>query len=108
LALAAMITAETRSFWRLHVVTNLHTSVQGVLLLKRDDFRGTRVCRDRLHRGEAFIVKAMMNTNFHVMTGAGRAGPARSGDLYVFSREVRDARLRTVAQADGHFVYEAH
>ena len=60
---------------------------QGVLLLKRDGFRGTRVCRDRLHRGEAFIVKAMMHTDFHLMSGPGRGGPARSGDpLRVLTR----------------------
>jgi hypothetical protein len=108
LALAAVITAEAQSLWRLHRVTNLHTSVQGVLIAKRHEFRGTRVCRDRVHRGEAFVVAALMNSTFHVMTGAGRGGPARSGDLYVFSREVRDPRLRVVGQADGHFIYEAH
>ena len=78
-----------------------------MLLSRRAEFRGTRVCRDRPHRGEAFVVTAMMNSTFHVMTGAGRGGPARSGDIYVFSREVRDLRLRPVGQADGHFIYEA-
>jgi hypothetical protein len=107
LVLTAVISAETRSLWRLHVVTNLQTSVQGVLLSKRHDFRGTRVCRDRLHRGEAFVVKAMMNTDFHVMTGANRNGAPRSGDLYVFSRPLDNTPLRPVGEADGHFIYEA-
>jgi hypothetical protein len=107
LVLAAVISAESQSLWRLHVVTNLRTSVQGVLLSKRADFRGTRVCRDRLHRGEAFIVKAMMHTDFHVMTGANRDGAPRSGDLYVFSRAPGDTPLRPVGEADGHFIYEA-
>ena len=87
LALAAVIAAETRSLWRLHVVTNLQTSVQGALIAKRHDFRGARVCRDRLHRGEAFVVTAMMNSTFHVMTGAGRGGPAQvRRPLRVFTR----------------------
>ena len=107
LVLAAVISAESQSLWRLHVVTNLRTSVQGVLLSKRADFHGTRVCRDRLHRGEAFVVQAMLHTSFHVMTGANKGGQPRPGDLYVFSREIVDERLRPVGHADGHFIYEA-
>jgi 4-amino-4-deoxy-L-arabinose transferase-like glycosyltransferase len=107
LALVAVIGSETRTLWRLHMVTNLHSSVQGLLLSKREGFRGTRVCRDRLHRGEAFVVKAMMNTTFHVISGRGQGAGGREGDLYVFSREIRDPRLRPVGQADGHFIYEA-
>lgn len=107
LIVVAVGSAQARSLWRIHVVTNLDTSVQGMLLSKRADFRGTRVCRDCLHRGEAFVVKAMMHTTFHVITGANRGGAPRAGDLYVFSREVRDARLRPAGRADGHFLYEA-
>ena len=107
LILAAVASAQARSLWRIHVVTNLDTSVQGMLLAKRAEFHGTRVCRDRLHRGEAFVVKAMLHTTFHVMTGANRGGTPRPGDLYVFSRAVDDTRLRPLGQADGHFLYEA-
>jgi hypothetical protein len=49
----------------------------------------------------------MMKTDFHVMTGANGTGEPRSGDLYVFSREIAGGRLRPVAEADGHFIYEA-
>jgi hypothetical protein len=49
----------------------------------------------------------MMNTTFHVMSGGGRGAGAGEGDLYVFSREIRDSRLHPVGQADGHFIYEA-
>lgn len=103
----AVASSEARSLWRVHRVTNLRTSVQGLLLSKRHDFRGTRICRDRLHRGEAFVVKAMMGTTFHVMTGGDRGDTPRPGDLYVFSQEIQDDRLRPIGQADGNFVYEA-
>ena len=108
LIVVAIASAQARSLWRIHVITNLETSVQGVLLSKSAGFKGTRVCRDGLQRAEMFVVRAMMNSTFHVMTGAGRGGPPKTGDLYVFSREVLDPRLRPVGQADGHFVYEAN
>lgn len=52
-------------------------------------------------------MQAMLHTSFHVMTGANKGGQPRPGDLYVFSHEIADERLRPVGHADGHFIYEA-
>ena len=106
LIVAAVTSAQARSLWRIHVVTNLNTSVQGVLLAKRARFYGSRVCRDHLQRGEAFVVRALMRGTFSVMSGADPGSGPLSGDLYIFSREVHDARLRLIGSADGHFLYE--
>jgi 4-amino-4-deoxy-L-arabinose transferase-like glycosyltransferase len=103
---AAVISGEVRSLWRIHVVTNLNTSVQGVLLAKRARFYGSRVSRDRLQRGEAFVVRAMMRGTFRVMSDTSQDGRPMPVDLFIFSREVNDDRLRPVGSADGHFLYE--
>lgn len=106
LVLAAVIGSEARALWRLHKVTNLNTSIQGVLLEKRARYYGSRVRRDRLQRGEEFVVRAMMRGSFHVRSGVDSNDRVR-GDLFIFGREVHDDKLRPIGSADGHFVYEA-
>jgi 4-amino-4-deoxy-L-arabinose transferase-like glycosyltransferase len=106
LIVAAVTSAQARSMWRIHVVTNLNTSVQGVLLAKRARFYGSRVSRDRLQRGEAFVVRAMMRGTFRVMSDASQDGRPMHADLLILSQQVHDDRLRPVGSADGHFLYE--
>ena len=107
LLVGAVITTEARSMWRLHVVTNLDSSVQGVLLSKRARYNGGRVYRDRLQRGEAFVVRAIMRGTFHVQRGGDDDGPPVPGDVLIVEREMHDAGLRQIGIADGHFIYEA-
>jgi 4-amino-4-deoxy-L-arabinose transferase-like glycosyltransferase len=107
LVLAAVVGSEVRALWRLHKVTNLHTSVQGVLLSKRARYYGTRVYRERPQRGEAFVVRAMLRGTFHLTSGVDNDDSPVPGDLVILEREVRNHRLRQIGSADGHFIYEA-
>ncbi len=103
----AFVVAESRILWRVHVVTNLDTSVQGLLLDHLVDGHGQRVFRDRHYRSEAFVVRALRHADFRVMDGGSRRPQdARSGDLVVTEGEVSVAGLRLLGQADGHSVYQ--
>ena len=103
----AFVVAESRILWRVHVVTNLDASVQGLLLDHLVDGHGQRVFRDRRSRSEAFVVRALRHADFRVMDGGSRRPQdARSGDLVVTTGEVSFAGLRLLGQADGHSVYQ--
>jgi 4-amino-4-deoxy-L-arabinose transferase-like glycosyltransferase len=103
----ALLSAEGRTLWRLLVVTNLDTSVQGVLLSDAS-FRGRHVHRDRLQRAEAFVVRAMLGGRFDVLTArdAPLATGVRKGDLLIVSAPRHEVGLRAIGEADGNFVYE--
>ena len=106
----ALVVAESKSLWRLYRVTNLDTSVQGLLLAHMRDGARQRVFRDRHIRSEAFVVRALGHAEFRVVasvaTGRGTLPPdARVGDLVVTSGPRSAAGLRLLGQADGHSVY---
>jgi hypothetical protein len=65
-AVAALAAAEGRSLWRLYKVTNLDTSVQGLLMDVVQPRSGQRAYRDRISRAEAFVVRAILGGEFLV------------------------------------------
>ena len=102
----ALVVAESRTLWRLYVVTNLDTSVQGLLLTHIHDGHRQRVFRNHRVRSEAFVVRALRHAEFRVMaSNGGRPPDARAGDLVVTAAERPAAGLRLLGRADGHCVY---
>ena len=103
----ALVVAESKSLWRLYRVTNLDTSVQGLLLTQVRDGGGQRVFRDRRVRSEAFVVRALRHAEFRVVDVAGARPPdARTGDLVVAAGERSIAGLRLLGRAAGDSVYQ--
>jgi len=105
--IAALVVAESKTIWRLYRVTNLDTSVQGLLLSSTRPDQGQRVFRDRHVRSEAFVVRALCHAEFRVTDGVpGRPADARPGDLVVREGDGLFADLRLLGRADGHSVYQ--
>ena len=105
-AVAALTAAECRSLWRLYKVTNLDTSVQGLLMDRVQPQSGQRVYRDRISRAEAFVVRAILGGEFFVEPAlAVRPSGARSGDLVVVGAQGEISGLTLVAVRDGHSIH---
>jgi 4-amino-4-deoxy-L-arabinose transferase-like glycosyltransferase len=105
-AVAALASAEGRSLWRIYKVTNLDTSVQGLLMDVVQPRSGQRVYRDRISRAEAFVVRAILGGEFLVGPGiAVRPAGARSGDLVVVGVQGGIPGLTLMAVRDGHSIH---
>jgi 4-amino-4-deoxy-L-arabinose transferase-like glycosyltransferase len=103
---AAFVAAESKSLWRIYRVTNLDTSVQGLLLDHVGGSGASRVFRDRRVRSEAFVVRALRHAEFRIYDPAlGKPSGSRRGDLLVTSGELSSADARLIGSADGHHVY---
>jgi hypothetical protein len=107
LAVVALVVAESKSLWRLYQVTNLDTSVQGLLIRHVRPGTGQRVYRDRLSRAEAFVVRAILDAEFMVdVSLASRPPDSRPGDLVVLAVEGGVPGLKLLGRYDGYSVYE--
>jgi hypothetical protein len=102
----ALVSAESKSLWRLYRVTNLDASVQGLLLAHTTHGGDRRVFRDSHVRSEAFVVRALRQARFDVVDVTGTRPPdARPGDLLVTRGDSSLEGLRLLGRADGHSVY---
>ena len=106
-AVVALIIAESKSLWRLYHVTNLDTSVQGLLIRHVQAGTDRRVYRDRLSRAEAFVVRAILDAEFQLdVSLASRPPHSRPGDLVVLAVEGAVPGMKLLGRYDGYSVYQ--
>ena len=106
LVLVTLVGAESRSLWRLYKVTDLETSVQGLLMHHVRPHSGQRVYRDRPSRAEGFVVRAILESEFSVEHSlAARPVSARPGDLVVVGVDDAIPGLTLLARRDGYSIH---